>query len=68
MKAILTRSLYIVTLISLAGCGARGGLYLPVVPTVPPAPLEPEPQGTLYPPQKPVAPVPAPDNPLPAKP
>ena len=68
MIAILTRTLYIGTLIALAGCGVRGGLYLPNVPPVPPAPLEPEPQGTLYQPQKPPVPVAAPNTPSSAKP
>ncbi len=68
MIAILTRALYIGTLISLAGCGVRGGLYLPNVPPVPPAPPESEPQGTLYPIQKPATPVTTPNNPPSTKP
>ncbi|MEI6612889.1 lipoprotein [Polynucleobacter sp.] len=53
MIAILNRALSITLLIALVGCGVRGPLYLPTVPPVPPAPLEPEPKGALYPPQTP---------------
>ncbi len=55
MIAILNRALSITLLIALFGCGVRGPLYLPTVPPVPPAPTEPEPKGTLYPPQTPAA-------------
>jgi predicted small lipoprotein YifL len=51
MIAILIRALGISLLISLAGCGVRGPLYLPNVPATPKPPTEPEPQGKLYPPQ-----------------
>jgi predicted small lipoprotein YifL len=50
MIAILIRALGISLLISLAGCGVRGPLYLPNVPPAPKPPAEPEPQGKLYPP------------------
>ncbi len=53
MIAILARTISIGLLISLVGCGVRGPLYLPNVPPAPPAPTEPEPKGTLYPPQSP---------------
>ena len=53
MIAILNRALSITLLIALVGCGVRGPLYLPTIPPVPPAPAEPEPKGTLYPPQTP---------------
>ncbi|MBU3616494.1 lipoprotein [Polynucleobacter sp. JS-Polo-80-F4] len=51
MIAILNRTLCFSLLISLAGCGVRGPLYMPNVPPVPPAPTEPETKGKLYPPQ-----------------
>ena len=51
MIAILIRALGISLLISLAGCGVRGPLYLPNVPPAPKPPTEAEPQGKLYPPQ-----------------
>ncbi|MDP3621644.1 MAG: lipoprotein [Polynucleobacter sp.] len=45
------RVLGITLLMSLAGCGIRGPLYLPNVPPVPSPPSEPEPKGVLYSPQ-----------------
>jgi predicted small lipoprotein YifL len=55
MIATLTKALSIGLLISLAGCGVRGPLYMPNVPAAPPPPNEPEPKGKLYPPQTPAA-------------
>jgi predicted small lipoprotein YifL len=55
MIAIINRALGISLLISLVGCGVRGPLILPIIPTVPPAPIAPEPKGILYPPQAPEA-------------
>ncbi|WP_353506534.1 lipoprotein [Polynucleobacter sp. TUM22923] len=55
MIATLISTLGISLLISLAGCGVRGPLYLPNVPTAPAPPSESEPKGKLYPPQSPTA-------------
>jgi predicted small lipoprotein YifL len=56
MIATLNKALYLSLLISLAGCGVRGPLYMTNVPPVPSAPTEPEPKGKLYPPQTPASP------------
>ncbi|PJI80143.1 LPS translocon maturation chaperone LptM [Polynucleobacter brandtiae] len=53
MIATLISTLGISLLISLAGCGVRGPLYLPNVPAAPTPPPESEPKGKLYPPQSP---------------
>lgn len=58
----LIRALGIGLLISLAGCGIRGPLYLPTVPPVPNPPTQAEPKGTLYPPS-----APSPSNTTPVK-
>jgi predicted small lipoprotein YifL len=53
MIAILNRAFGIALLIALVGCGVRGPLFMPNPPSTPPAPLEQEPKGRLYPPQTP---------------
>ena len=63
MIAILNRAFGIALLIALVGCGVRGPLFLPNPPNAPPAPIEPEPKGKLYPPQTPASS----NNSLPAK-
>uniref|UniRef100_UPI00336532E3 lipoprotein n=1 Tax=Polynucleobacter sp. HIN7 TaxID=3047866 RepID=UPI00336532E3 len=52
MTLIVVKIPVYVVLLSLLGCGVRGPLFLPNPPPAPPAPTQPEPKGTLYPPKE----------------